>query len=107
MGGDTGKGGKELLGDYRKGMTLSEITQTELKFPSQLIILFPSFSSSRVHGESSLSQSFQSFLPSYLDDLCRRLRKCRLNVSVELGSLILFFPWIFTTRSDRSKLIGI
>jgi hypothetical protein len=38
--GETGKGGKELLGDYRNGMALSEITQTELKFPSQLIILF-------------------------------------------------------------------
>lgn len=101
-GGETGKGGKELLGNYRNGMTLSEITQTELKFPSQLIILFlSSFLSSRIQGEFSLSIRSR-FLSFYLDDLCRRFRKCRLNVSVELGSLNLFFsPWIFTTLSDQ------
>jgi hypothetical protein len=43
MGGERGKGGKSYWGGngiIEMERQLSEITETELKFPSQLIILF-------------------------------------------------------------------
>jgi hypothetical protein len=82
-----GKGGERVIGDYRNGMTLSEITQTELKIPSQLIILFlspPPVKFNKVRSPSLILVKFPSV---YRDDLCRQFRKCRPNVSVELGSL--------------------
>ena len=64
-GGERGKGGKSYWGGngiIEMERQLSEITETELKFPSQLIILFLAPLSAK--GELSLSQSSQVFCPS-------------------------------------------
>lgn len=101
-----GKRGERVIGGewvYRIGMSLSEITLlTELKIPSQLIIFLLSISSRQRKG------AFSPFIPVnfssiYRDDSCRQFRKCRPNVSVELGSLkkFPFLLRIFKPLSDH------
>ena len=82
--------GKELLGgewDYQNGMILSEIT------PDGVEISFSAYNLVLVHPLHKVRYPslIQLYFPSvYWDDSCRQFRKCRPNVSVELGSLNFF-----------------
>ena len=99
-----GKGGKSYWGarDYRNGMTLSQIIPdgVENSLSAYNLVLSPR---QIIKGAFSPSLFPVRFLSVYRDDSCRQFRKCRPNVSVELGSLkfFLFFLPGFLRLSDH------
>jgi len=94
------RGGEE--GDYRIGIRRHylKFTQTELKFLTQLIILFSTYTP-RLLKRSVLSSVLHTpSFPTLRDDSYRQFRKCRLNLFLSSRGLpcrTRFSEFLFST----------